>query len=295
MKLFLPLLLLLLSLVSAHSQSQSLSFITLNCYWFFGEENYREADRPKDQQEYELKAGHLIGLLPKDAPLFVGLQEIGNGKDVQALAQSASKRYRRSYQTLFVQGKDTSTKQDVGALLDTTRGWGVYGKASRPVELDQDLSKHLVVRLTNASTALDVCVVHLRRPIGSDGEKKQQEQISALLKWSMRHLAKEPKANLIIMGDFNEGQPVGSEKQRLKILEQARPPLVDALSSLSGRVKTHADGKAYDRIFVSTGIWKGETRLKFEQAEVIEHLHGKGEGRRLYTDHFPVVVRVREN
>src|SRR5213595_2425257 len=40
---------------------------------------------------------------------------------------------------------------------------------SRVSDLERELSKHLVVRLTNSVTAIDICVVHLRRPIGDGG------------------------------------------------------------------------------------------------------------------------------
>jgi endonuclease/exonuclease/phosphatase family metal-dependent hydrolase len=91
-------------------------------------------------------------------------------------------------------------------------------------------------------------VVHLRRPISSDGIEKQKNQRRALLRWAMRHLSGNPKANVVIMGDFNEGHSVGSDSQALDVLCQAKPPLVGALGTLSGKVTTHTDGKAYDRI-----------------------------------------------
>ena len=43
------------------------------------------------------------------------------------------------------------------------------------------------------------------------------------------HSSRNPKANLVILGDFNEGHPVGSDSQALDVLFQAKPPLVDAL------------------------------------------------------------------
>ena len=68
---------LLVSLVFAVpglSQEQSLTVATLNCYWFFnGEEGKSDIDKPRSSLEYSTKAGHLIGLLPKEAPLFVGV------------------------------------------------------------------------------------------------------------------------------------------------------------------------------------------------------------------------------
>src|SRR5258708_6980574 len=87
-----------LSLILTAS-AETLSLATLNTYWFFnGDEGKTEADRPRTTVEYSTKAGHLIGLLPNDAPLFVGFQEIGGGEDLAALNHSASARYHRSYQ-----------------------------------------------------------------------------------------------------------------------------------------------------------------------------------------------------
>ena len=283
----------LLTAFGASAQDTRVSIATLNCYWLFRDEASSMADKPRSTRDYSLKAGHLVGLLPKDAPLFVGFQEIGNDGDVQALAKAANARFKRTYLALFAQGKDTATGQDVGAILDTSRGWGVYGKPSRVSDLEKALSKHLVVRLTNAVTTMDICVVHLRRPIGTDGQEKQTEQCRALLRWAMRHLATNPKANLVILGDFNEGRPVGSPDQNLAVLFQSRPPMVDALSTLGGKIATHADGKAYDRIIVSDALAKGLNKLKHEKLMIQSHRHGKGEDRQLYTDHYPVVAILR--
>jgi hypothetical protein len=148
----------LLACACATAQPTTISVATLNTYWFMGEETYRDAETPRSKAEHEFTAAHLIGLLPLEAPLFIGLQEVGNGADIQVLAQTASRRYEQQYQHLFVQGKVTATKQDVGALLDTTRGWGVYCRPARDSGLDNESSKHLVVRITNAVAAMDVCV-----------------------------------------------------------------------------------------------------------------------------------------
>ena len=132
--------------VPAFGQERSFTVATLNCYRFFnGEEGKGSIDKPRSNLEYSKKAGHLIGLLPREAPLFVGFQEIGGGEDLAGLAKSAAARYGRRYQTLFAHGKDTSTGQNVGAILDTTSGFGVYGRPSRVSELERELSKHLVV------------------------------------------------------------------------------------------------------------------------------------------------------
>ncbi|HYE33240.1 MAG TPA: hypothetical protein VEH27_17565 [Methylomirabilota bacterium] len=273
---------------------EHVSFTTLNCYWFVGQEEIREGEKPRTTEEYSLKAGHLIGLLPKEAPLFIALQEVGNDGDVQALAHSASRRYKRGYRPLFVQGKDTATKQDVGALLDTSRGWGVYGKPSRVSDLERELSKHLVLRLTNATTHIDVAVVHLRVPRNAEGKAKQVEQNRALLRWSMRHLSKNPTANLMILGDFNEGLPPKHPEQSLAVLFGARPRVVDSFDFLSARAVTHAKGGAYDRILLTEAIVKGVQGLRFQSVSIQKHANAKGEARRLYTDHFPVTVTLTQ-
>jgi hypothetical protein len=45
----------------------------------------------------------------------------------------------------------------------------VDGRPVRLADRERELAKHLVFRLTDAMTSLDICVIHLRRPIGSDG------------------------------------------------------------------------------------------------------------------------------
>jgi hypothetical protein len=70
-------------------KAEPFSFATLNCYWFRSAEKSAAADKPRTLEEHSAKARHLIGLLPQDAPLFVGLQEIGNDQDVQAFGRAS--------------------------------------------------------------------------------------------------------------------------------------------------------------------------------------------------------------
>jgi endonuclease/exonuclease/phosphatase family metal-dependent hydrolase len=84
-------------------------------------------------------------------------------------------------------------------------------------------AEHLVLRLNNAVAAQDVCVVHLGRTIGNGGVEKQRNQCRALLRWAMWNLSGDPNANLVIMGDFNEGQPVGSDGQLWPVCFRRNP------------------------------------------------------------------------
>jgi len=53
-----------------------------------------------------------------------------------------------------------------------------------------------------------------RPPAPTDGGGRRQGQAArhdcVLLRWAIRDPARNPKANPMIMGDFNEGEPVGS-------------------------------------------------------------------------------------
>lgn len=270
--------------------TNAITVATLNCYWFLGAEESDNADKPRTTADYNLKAGHLIGLFPPVAPFFVGLQEIGNAKDVQALAYSATRRYQRDYTPLFVQGNDTATGQDVGALFDTTRGWGVKGQPFRSAELEQALSKHLVVRLTNATTQITFCVVHLRVPSNPEAIEKQNAQNRALATWALSILAFDYKANLAILGDFNEDHPAGSKTQSLAPILKVRPAINDVFAHFKGTPVTHPDDKAYDRILVSDAMFGGRSRLRMTDIQILKHATANSKSRALYTDHYPVVA-----
>jgi hypothetical protein len=71
---------------------------------------------------------------------------------------------------------------------------------------------------------------------------------------------------------------------------QARPAMVDLFDHLKGRAITHANGNAYDRILISDAMFRGQAGLRFGGVLIRNHANGKGEARRLYTDHYPVVA-----
>ena len=136
---------------------------------------------------------------------------------------------------------------------------------------------------------MDVCIVHLLRAI-SGGVEKQQKQNEALKLWAEKQLAANPRANVIFLGDFNEGKKPNEAGQSLECLVRGGKPLVDSLTLAAGKIRTHADGHAYDRILISEAMTKGTAWLKFNSVSSNEHKHGKGDDRRLYTDHFPVTA-----
>jgi endonuclease/exonuclease/phosphatase family metal-dependent hydrolase len=279
---------------SVFAQGGCVLITTLNCYAFFGgNETTMQLGQPRTSPDYWRKAENLVGLWPTNAPLFVALEEVGGEREVGYLAQIAAARYKHSFVPIFAGTKDTFTEEAVGAVLDLNQGWKLLGEPGRVSDLDTNLSKHLVVELTNvlARTSLELCVVHLRRGIGKYGLLEQHDQDVALKNWAAARLEKNPRENLIILGDFNESKPPDNPAQSLWTLVQTNAPLHDPFVLLSGKkIRTHANGNAYDRILLSGAIMEGEAGLKFENISVREHPYGKGTNRYWFTDHFPVTA-----
>jgi Endonuclease/Exonuclease/phosphatase family len=284
-------LLLWTTVFSTSAQNGRVELTTLNCNAFFGGgETKMQLGQPQTAEDFWRKAQNLIGLLPASPPAFVGLQEIGGAREAVYLSRLAAARYHHSFQPVFAKTKDNYTEEAVGALVDLSQGWGITGKPGRDPLLDKALSKHLVIQLTNKFTALEICVVHLRRPIGKYATLEQQDQNAALKKWADDRLAKNPRANLVILGDFNEFKKLGDATASVAALLPPGGPLRDAFLQTGGHFQTHADGKAVDRILFSEPLLKGEAGLKYEKVFVQEHTHGKGADRYWFTDHFPVTA-----
>lgn len=277
--------------LSARAQDGRVFISTLNCYAFFGGNETRlQLGQPQTSPDYWRKAQNLVSLWPAAPPLLIGLEEIGGAREAVYLSRFAAARYHHSFQPIFAETKDTFTEEAVGAVMDLDQGWRIADKPGRDAELDKDLSKHLVVKLTNNFTALGICVVHLRRGIGKYGLLKQRSQNAALSKWAARWLAENPDENLIILGDFNETKNVGDPAASVAALAGTNAPLSDAFAFSPEKIRTHANGKAYDRILFSPALTDGAAGLKFEKVFVQPHTHGKGTEKYWFTDHFPVTA-----
>lgn len=279
------------AMLSAAAQTGTFSITTLNCYAFFGGGETKMAlGQPQTTSDYWRKAQNLVELWPTNAPLFVGLEEIGGARETVYLSQIAAARYHHTFQPVFTDTKDTYTEEAVAAVVDLSQGWGITGKPGRDPELDKALSKHLVVKLTNNLTSLEICVVHLRRPLGKYAMLEQEDQCQALKKWANGRLAKNPRANIIILGDFNEAKLPGDPNASVAALAQPAGAMRDSFQVMGGRFRTHANGKAYDRIIFSNPMLKGDAGLKFEKVFVESHTHGKAAEKYEFTDHFPVTA-----
>jgi endonuclease/exonuclease/phosphatase family metal-dependent hydrolase len=264
---------------------------TLNCHAFFGGgETHMELGQPETSGQFWQKAQNLVNLWPTNPPMLVALQEIGGAREAVFLAQLAAARYGHSFQPVFAETKDTFTGEAVGAIVDLSQGWKISGQPGRAPELDKDLSRHLALLITNRVSALEICVVHLKRPIGQYGRLAQQKQCRALKTWADARLAANPRANVIVLGDFNETTVPGATDTSLVPLVPPAGALRDVFVLAGGSFHTHAYGKAYDRVLISRALEAGEAHWKFETVFVQRHNHGKGAEKNLFTDHFPVTA-----
>jgi hypothetical protein len=277
--------------VLAPAQGGRIYLSTLNCNAFFGgNETQLEMGQPTTSEDYWQKAENLVGLWPANPPLFIGLQEIGGAREVINLSKIAANRYGHTFQPVFADTKDTYTEEACAGVVDMSQGWNIAGHPGRVPLLDAALSKHLVIELTNNFSTLEICVVHLRRPIGKIAKLQQENQCKALKKWADSQLEKNPKANVIILGDFNDSKPPGAEESPMAVLQPFAGPLRDTFLQSERTFHTHANGRAYDRIFISKALLTGSGGWKFQDVFVQRHAHGKGMEKYWFTDHFPVTA-----
>lgn len=276
---------------SALAQGGRICISTLNCGAFFGGNETRlQMGQPSTAEDYWKKAENLVGLWPTNPPLFIGLQEIGGAREVINLSKIAANRYHRTFQPVFASTKDTYTEEACAGVLDVSQGWKIAGHPGRVPLLESALSKHFVIELTNDFSALEICVVHLRRPIGKLARLEQENQCKALKKWADSRLAKNPKANVIILGDFNDAKAPGDGESPLAPLLAPTGPLLDTFSVVNRIFHTHANGRAYDRILISQPLANGGGGWKFQDVFAQRHSHGKGAEKYWFTDHFPVTA-----
>ncbi|HTJ77844.1 MAG TPA: hypothetical protein VL357_02515 [Rariglobus sp.] len=257
--------LILLALILVSSLSAEIKIGTLNCYLLFApgsDPGGQLTDKMLSPEAYTEKVTHLASLVK--GLDFVGLEEIGSEVDTKNMAKAAG-----TYQPLFVQGKDTYTGEDVGALVLKRSGLTVK-KASRVSSLE-NLSKHLLVTLDADGKRYAVLVVHLLRPIGKN-ELKHEAQLDSIRDWVESVKNSTPDTTIIVLGDFN------NDGKKLLPLEDS--------AAVSDYVPTHLTGKVFDHIFTSG---------KLHDVEIVRPPLPKRSNdtlKSLWTDHFLVEASV---
>ncbi len=129
---------------------------------------------------------------------------------------------------------------------------------------------------------------------------------------------REPKANLLVMGDFND-DPEGESLKRLKIKDKANKiqneelfnPMIELEKQGKGSLAYKGNWNLFDQILLSKSVVSGEKKIEFVQADVFNprilqewkepyagqpfrtYVGNKYLGG--YSDHFPVFITVDLN
>lgn len=275
---------------------QNWTATTLNTYWFMDppEAPGDRGDPPETKQQKTTKVENLtkilISTMRGNPPLIIGLQEIGSEDELELLATAFKAETGVTLLPLFKKGRDTFTGQNVGALYNPNLGWKLVGRADRHSDLEKEVSKHLTFTLEKGNNRLTCIVVHLRVPRDGEANIAQQNQIRAILRYTQRFL-KNPEANLLVMGDFNEKDKVGSPSANINILIQ-NGPMWDTSEAITGPNTTHQKvNRTLDRILISASIGSGAQGIKAENVWTVPHDLDPKTG----TDHYPVTLLLKEN
>lgn len=267
---------------------------TLNTYWYMDPQD-TPGDRgnpPKIPEDKAVKTANLVELLIQanrgNTPHIIGFQEIGGEDELILLRNEIEAQTGIHMEPLFKKGRDTYTGQNVGALWNPGLGWKLVGQADRQRDLEREVSKHLTFTLEKEGKRLHIIIVHLRVPKDPEATLAHQNQMRAILKYSQRFL-KEPDANLIVMGDFNEKEPVDSTGGDIGIL--LNNGLNDSSSYINGDKSTHQKfRRTLDRILISPAINENTQGLQISDVWITPHKFSPYEG----TDHYPITLLLEE-
>lgn len=297
--------------VPATIHAEPIRIATWNLEWFFDADpsddptglNFDPAAPSED--EYYSRVKGFADAIAKINPHIMALQEVENKEVVQDIADQLKDEYGLKYTVAFVQGKDSTTKQDVAVLVKD----GIPFVArrftfARHGDSDfKDLSKHLWLSATIDGKPFDFVVVHL---ITRPAERIRQAR--TLREWTENMAG----GNLVILGDFNVGIRFEETTPDSDIgiirgfqTEDTDDDLFDAHQKLGNR-KTHVSGKELDRVLLSPSLVDLQG-LDFQSVENRQDLaiHGNAdqgggvdydlpEEEQDLSDHFPLVVTLSE-
>jgi hypothetical protein len=204
---------------------------TLNCYLLFSPANVERTAMKREvmpAETYRVKVEHLASMIAASGADIVGLQEIGSKAELTDLSRALSQSTGKKWSVCFVQGRDTYTGEDVGALVCERPGLHLV-KYQRVPGLSS-LSKHLVVTLVADGKDYHIAVVHLIRPIRESGIEKHGKQLMALDSW-----VRSQSGAVVVMGDFND---TGKALLGLR-----------SAGELTHWSATHLSGKSFDNIY----------------------------------------------
>lgn len=298
---------LLIALLAAPAPAEELRVATWNLEWFFDADTTddlteleRENSAPS-AAEYESRVHGIAAAIAELRPDVMALEEIENEKVVRDLADRLAAAHGRAYNVAFVQGRDTTTGQDVAFLVrkDIPFTAARFDYAASPDR--KDLSKHLRLTATVAGRPFTFVAVHL-----ITRAEDRLKQARTLRGW----VAPLVGGNLILLGDFNLGLRFNETRpdSDIGIIRGFGTPstaddLFDCDQRLSGPDRrTHISGGEFDRVLLSPSLVDGPgLHLKsvinrHDLATRGEPDPGRGvdydlpENEQDLSDHFPLLV-----
>lgn len=305
----------------ADSKPEEIPVATWNLFWFYDHntsDNSRDLAKEKsapDAASWTWKVKVVGDAIAEMKPTIIGLQEIENEKVLKDLAKYIKDNHNITYKVVFVQGKDTSTEQDVGILA--LSGFKSVRREDWPKNNSRYKipTKHLIAEFewsdANDVEKLTVIVVHFTASGGTHQRVKQGKTVRL---WIEDSLARED--NVIVMGDYNTHKPLGDPTANYSAVgaldghwtSETYDDLYDLHNDLSPNHRiTHRHGDHLDRILISQALltdWDYND-LNYDSVVNRKDLAIRGgvdmgpsskywdrsESERDVSDHYPVMVK----
>lgn len=257
----------------------SLRVMTWNVEWMFDDykgDNRSElakAQSAPSQDYWRAKLAGVAKVLAKHTPDIVALQEIEGQETLAGIVGELRSKHKLSYRSVFIQGTDSFTEQDVGFLVRggvTSFRRHEQSKTMFDSREFYNLSKHLVCefRWANVESPLTVMTVHLRATAEAEATRAKQAKLAR--HWLEPQLA--AGQDVILLGDLNSEHAVGDIAGDIAAIvgSSGQPPLVDLLTNLSDtKQSTHLIlDKQFDRIFASQSLMLDGPGLDWSFSEI---------------------------
>lgn len=291
------------------------------------EEFTPESKKAWTQERYQTKLEHLVKVVAgMDYPALLGLAEVENAGVLKDFCEKTSLA-KQGYGFCHFESPDFRGI-DV-ALLYKKQTFRVLEQAfiriDFPAELKGDIPTYttrdlLVVKgIFGKKDTLNVLVAHLPSRSGGQAETEPKRIfVARQIRQKVDEIfARNPKANIVVMGDMNDETTDPSIAQVLKAIPPEERPAPSMLYNCFSKLDAEGQGtynyrgtwNMLDHIIFSGNLMGGKARLRFSKAIIFQQdwmmytdpKYGKAPSRTYggdhyfggYSDHLPVMVEVR--
>ncbi|UCF10197.1 MAG: endonuclease [Candidatus Bipolaricaulota bacterium] len=190
----------------------SFTMVALNAEWLFdgvGEGRFDTAPQSAAEAEEHLtEVADYLASLDADYISLAEIEDLAVLEELNALLPEA-------YHPVFVQGLDTYTGQDVGALSrpvvadagrsDERAAYPVEGSTLYAVRGDKGVSKHYWAEIEILGMPVTVIGVHFLAIPNDRKRASQREAQATVIRRLVREILEgEPRREVILLGDFND-------------------------------------------------------------------------------------------